>query len=103
MRKVTTATTSAFLNRKALTMGNTHTDGKALYLHGNKIAWWEETPDWWQLWIQDCGFCTMTTRECLNGLYGVNLSIKKGQWPWYHLGSYETWTGKATLVDAFPK
>ena len=74
MRKITTATAGAFEARRKLTQGNTHTDGQALYLHGNKIAEWRGA----ELWITLAGWPTVTTRERLNGLRGVSVSQRAG-------------------------
>ena len=64
MRKVTQQITEAFLNGRKLTVGNSMTDGNAIFLHGNKIAWRDEG----ELFISMCGWGTPTTRERLNGL-----------------------------------
>lgn len=56
-------------------MGNSHTDGLALYLHGNKIA--QHTSE--GLEIDSCGWNSNTTRERLNGLKGVRVTTKLGQ------------------------
>ena len=37
MRKVTEQIKQAFFERKAKTIGNTHTDGESVWLHGNEI------------------------------------------------------------------
>lgn len=84
-RKVTKAVCGAFLAGKSLTMGNSHTDGKALYLFGNKIAEWQDGT----VWITDAGWNTVTTRERLNGL-GCQVHTQKGQ---LYLNG-EKWDGK---------
>lgn len=76
MRKVTMLTIAAFMNRWTITVGNTHSDGTALYLHGNKIA--EHRAD--GLYITDAGWSSKTTKERLNGLPGVSISQKNWQW-----------------------
>ena len=80
MRKITTAICSAFENGQALTMGNTHTDGQTLWLHGNGIARkrmaGQEVDG---LYITLAGWNTNTTRERLNGLDGVKVNTKQGQ------------------------
>lgn len=45
MRKVTRNAVAAFLAGNSYSEGNTSTDGSALYLHGNRIAWKEGEPD----------------------------------------------------------
>lgn len=76
MRKITALTTLAFERKQKLSMGNTHTDGEALYLHGNKIAEWREDG----LYISNAGWMSNTTKERLNGLRGVSISQKNFTW-----------------------
>ena len=90
MRKITRGVTTAFLNRVPKTMGNTHTDGTALYLHGNKIAEYRED----ELYITSAGWETNTTKERLNALPGVSITQKN--WNWY-LNS-EPWNGQWVKV-----
>ena len=75
MRKVTRLVCDAFMARQSHTCGNSHTDGTALFLHGNKIAEWREDG----LYITMAGWHTVTTRERLNGLMGVSVSQRKGE------------------------
>lgn len=63
--------------------GNTTTDGKALFLHGNKIA--EKRND--GVYISNAGWFTATTKERLNAISGVRIYQKSGKWflneqPW---------------------
>lgn len=90
MRKITKAVCSAFERQVPLSMGNTHTDGVALYLHGNKIA--QHTSE--GLMISDAGWNTVTTRERLNGLRGVHVQQKKGI---LYLNGKE-WGGEMILI-----
>ena len=64
MRKVTSQTVYAFIQRQSRAVGNTMTDGDTLFLHGNRIAWW----DGGGLFATLAGWPTVTTRERLNGL-----------------------------------
>ena len=64
MRKVTKQITQAFIDGVSKQVGNTSTDGKAIYLHGNKIA--EKRDNTISLTL--AGWNTVTTRERLNGL-----------------------------------
>lgn len=64
MRKVTSETVAAFVNRETKAVGNTMTDGDSLFLHGHKIAWW----DGGGVFATLAGWPTVTTRERLNGL-----------------------------------
>lgn len=85
MRKVTQIICGAFENQRSAKLGNTQTDGEALYLHGNKIAEWREGV----LWISNAGWTSNTTKERLNGLRGVSISQK--DWQWYLNG--KAWDG----------
>lgn len=71
MRKVSKKIAEAFKARKPASLQNTHTDGEAFFLHGNKIAEWrpiggETAGD--ELWISSAGWNTSTTRERLNAI-----------------------------------
>ena len=76
MRKVTKEIVSAFYDRAPRKIGNTMTDGKAIYLHGNKIAEWRDGG----LYITNAGWFSSTTKERLNGLYNVGIGQRKGVW-----------------------
>jgi hypothetical protein len=76
MRKITEQITSAFIAGSPLTNSNTSTDGKTLFLHGNPIAGRDEKG----MWISNCGWFSMTTKERLNGLPGVTVHQEKGKW-----------------------
>lgn len=65
MRKVTKQIAEAFKAGKSKTVANTTTDGKSIWLHGNKIA--EKQPDGSVL-LTLAGWPTVTTRERLNGI-----------------------------------
>lgn len=51
------------------------TKERSIYLFGNKIAWTEQG----YLYINLCGWNTLTTRSRLNALDGVYLNTKQGQ------------------------
>lgn len=76
MRKITREIARAFQNREAKTIGNSRTDGNALYLFNNKIAEYREG----ELWITNAGWNSMTTKERLNGLGGVYIQQVRGAW-----------------------
>ncbi len=97
MRKITQTIASAFMNGEVKSMSNTKTDGKNLWLFGNKIA--EHRED--GMYISNAGWKSQTTKERLNGLPNVNISSKKGNW---HLNG-EEWDGDWIKVcnDAPPK
>jgi hypothetical protein len=65
MRKESTKIARAFLARKPATAARTSTDGTAIYLHGNKIAWWEDDRS---VSMTLAGWPTVTTRDRLNTL-----------------------------------
>jgi hypothetical protein len=67
MRKVTQQIANAFAQGNKMTVGNTMTDGNAVFLHGNKIA--ERTND--GIIMTLAGWNTTTTRERLNGIAQV--------------------------------
>lgn len=93
-RKVTTGIVAAFLKGEKKKISNDHTDGNAMYLHGNKIA---EKRDG-KIWITNAGYMTNTTKERLNGIPNVSINQKAGQWylngkpwdgEWIEVGSSE--------------
>jgi hypothetical protein len=65
-----------------------------LKLFGNKIAAIESDG---RLWISNAGWDTKTTKERLNGLPGVSIQQKKGEW--YLNGNQ--WDGNPTYVHQF--
>lgn len=65
MRKETREIMTAFLHEIPARAARTSTDGRAVYLHGNKIAWRDAEGD---VWATLAGWGTPTTRERLNGL-----------------------------------
>jgi len=67
MRKITQKIANAFLLSNHKSIGNTRTNGKAVYLHGNKIA--EKRQD--GIYLSLAGWNTPTTRERLNGILQV--------------------------------
>jgi len=75
MRKVSIEIAKAFINDNKKTVGNTYTEDGKIFLHNNKIAWWEKNhPDFnlsnnIHLCFSMCGWDTPTTRERLNTLF----------------------------------
>ncbi len=65
MRKVTAQIKQAFERGEAKTIGNTTTDGKTVWLHGNAIV--KRDPDGLVRWSL-AGWNTPTTRERVNGI-----------------------------------
>ena len=76
MRKITREACEAFEAGRKFTGGNTFTNGTELYLFGNMIARKVDG----KVQITDCGWVSATTQERLNGLTGVKLSRKLGEW-----------------------
>jgi hypothetical protein len=76
MRKITRQIVSAFMQRKAKSSGNTSTDGTSLRLHSNMIARWSDSNT---LEVSLAGWPTVTTRDRLNGIPGVNVYQQKGE------------------------
>ena len=76
MRKITREIVDAFQNSRSLTIGNSRTNGESLWLFDNKIA--EIRRD--GLWITNAGWDSATTKERLNGLSGVNIVQRGGNW-----------------------
>jgi len=54
---------TAFLSGRKMTVNNTRTDGKSIFLFDNEIIKKDENNDYW---INDCGWATTTTQERLN-------------------------------------
>jgi hypothetical protein len=76
MRKVTEQIVRAFRNGERKKIGNSRTDGRALYLHENKIAEFRNQ----ELWITNAGWTSRTTKERLNGLPLVSIYQERGVW-----------------------
>lgn len=93
MRKITEEVVGAFERMTPRTLGNTHTDGMSLFLHGNEIA--RHTTE--GIKITNAGWMSNTTKERLNGLRGVSISQKKGVW---YLNGKE-WDGEWVLVSTW--
>lgn len=91
MRKITNKVVGAFNRGEKCTYGNTHTDGVRLYLHGNCIA---ERVEGGFLVSDGGGWKYAPTKERLNGINGVRVYKKAGQW--YLNG--EMWDGEPRLV-----
>jgi hypothetical protein len=64
MRKVSLKIGAAFHTAQKRAMGNTMTDGNAVYLHGNKII--ERRAD--GIYFTLAGWPTATTRERINSM-----------------------------------
>ena len=83
MRKVSIEIAKAFINNENKKIGNSkvcpvsnwvRNEEMGIYLHDNKIAWWENPERWYlsnniHLCFSMCGWDTPTTRERLNTLF----------------------------------
>ena len=82
MRKITEMASRSFEAGENFKQSNTEVivdnTGKYMYLFGNLIAR-QYNGSQNSLEINLCGYNTNTTRERLNGLWGVNLRTKQGQ------------------------
>ena len=76
MRQETKKVITAFIERRACRMKNSNTDGQAVYLFDNKIAWYEDDGSV-SMWL--CGHGTPTTRDRLNALCEMLI----GKRPWH--------------------
>lgn len=65
MRKESLVIARAFLAERAARQPRTTTDGQAVYLHGNRIAWRDALGD---VHMTLCGWPTVTTRDRLNAI-----------------------------------
>ena len=96
MRKITEQSVDAFMNARPFKKDNMQVEVllncTILRLHGNAIAYRYNDPDR-TLTITNCGWFSNTTKERLNGIPGVSINQKKGQW--YLNG--EVWNGN--LID----
>ena len=91
MRKITELAVSAFNNNENFKRDNTEVeviDGDVvLFLHGNCIA--TKNIYTGKTRITNAGWSSNTTKERLNGLWGV--SINQKNWEWFLNG--EAWNG----------
>jgi len=65
MRKETKKIAQAFARGQAAKAARTETDGRTVWLHGNRIA---QREDDGTVWVTLAGWGTVTTRERLNGI-----------------------------------
>ena len=96
MRKITEESVNAFMNARKFKKSNMEVEVlpnvTILKLHGNEIAYRYNDPDR-TLSITNAGWQSVTTKERLNGIAGVNIQQKN--WVWYLNG--EEWDGN--LID----
>jgi hypothetical protein len=96
MRKITAQAVDAFMDARPFKKDNMTIEllpnVTIMRLYGNAIAYRYNDPDR-TLTITNCGWFSNTTKERLNGIPGVSINQKKGQW--YLNG--EVWNGN--LID----
>ena len=96
MRKITQQAVEAFMDARPFSKDNTTIEVlpnvTIMRLHGNRIAYRYNDPER-TLSVTNAGWFSNTTKERLNGIPGVNIKQKKGEW--YLNG--EVWDGK--LID----
>jgi len=96
MRKITKESIKAFMNAEVFNKSNTKVrvlpNVTVLSLFGNDIAWKYNDPNQ-TISISDAGWKSDTTKERLNGIPGVSIQQKKGEW---YLNGNE-WDGK--IID----
>ena len=100
MRQVTQKIRDAFNEGRTLRVGNTYTDGQAIWLHGNKIAERRNGATW----VTASGWFSNTTKERLNGIYGVHIIQHRGAWflngaEWD--GSWHRVTNETLAIESF--
>lgn len=96
MRKISNDAANAFMCAKSYNTSNTEVEVlpnvTVLKLFGNEIAYRYNDPEK-TLSITNAGWKTATTKERLNAIDGVSISVVKGKW---YLNGKE-WDGK--LID----
>lgn len=96
MRKITRESVQAFMDARPFSKDNTTIEVlpnvTIMRLHGNRIAYRYNDPER-TLSVTNAGWFSNTTKERLNGIPGVSINQKKGEW--YLNG--EVWDGK--LID----
>jgi hypothetical protein len=94
MRKITQEACHALLHGNRYKRSNTRVEDGVMYLFDNAIA----TKSYGNLYICDGGHKSVTTKERLNGLHGVEIKQKRGVW---YLNGVE-WDGRwVKLQDIF--
>ena len=91
MRQITKESRDAFMHCENYKKSNMEVRNGSMYLHGNRIAWWDKNG---QLWITNCGWDTPTTKERLNALPNVHIIQRNYQW---YLNGVE-WDGSPKCI-----
>ena len=77
MRQITKEAVDAFMDGRRYKKNNMEVLSNCMYLHNNKIAWFDNNN---QLWISNCGWKSNTTKERLNALPNVNIIQRNYTW-----------------------
>jgi len=93
MRQESLEVCRAFIAGRVRSMKRTRTDGTTLYLHGNRIAWWN--PDG-SVSMTLAGWGTPTTRDRLNTLCWLMFATR----PFHQKKHQQHYDGKPIDVDA---
>lgn len=91
MNKLTKESVDAFLQGRRFKKANMEVSNTSMYLYGNRIAWLDRNK---QLWISNCGWKTVTTKERLNAL--PNVHIIQRNYTWFLYGV--EWDGKPKCI-----
>lgn len=97
MRKITKMMAESFKNGIGCKSGNTEVYNNALYLFGNRIAWYENDGMYIQAVFESFSRISNTTKERLNGIKGVSICTKNKI---TYLNGKE-WDGRAIRVVEF--
>jgi hypothetical protein len=98
MRKVTEKTALALFRGESRTVGNTHTDGTRLYLHGNLIA----VRGKGFIKLSLAGWNTPTTRERLNGILDI-FGVRARFYQKNHIAFFQYGDEKPIEIDDLEK
>lgn len=91
MRQITKEAVDAFLNGNYYQKSNMVVTCGQMYLHWNKIAWFDKNKE---LWISNCGWQSNTTKERLNAL--PNVHIIQRNYTWFLNGV--NWDGRPKCI-----
>lgn len=97
MRKITKMMAESFKNGIDCKIGNTEVYNNAMYLHGNRIAWYENDGMYIQAVFESFSRISNTTKERINGIKGVKVYTKNKV---AYLNGHP-WDGRAIRVEEF--
>lgn len=101
MRKETYKIAEAWWFKRNAGGARTMTDGKSVYLHGNRIAWREEGKNGYTRSYNFtlAGWPTVTTRERLNGILNIMGGAKAGFHQEKGVQYFTDLTGKKRAIE----